>query len=75
MTEPTAPTKDSGGWSKKELHVMSSLARIEEGQAVLHDDVKQLRTEVAKLQVKSGILGLVGGMIPMTGAALYLVLS
>ncbi len=71
MTTP----KSSNGWGKKELHVLSSLARIEAGQAVLHGDVSRLNTAVAKLQVKAGIWGLVGGMIPVTFGVAYLIFS
>ena len=41
----------------------------------LADDVVQLRVDVGALKIKSGIWGLMGGLIPAIGATLMYLIS
>lgn len=38
---------------------------------ILQDEVKQIGKEVARLQVKAGITGLLGGLLPAIGILIF----
>ncbi len=68
-------SKIGNGWSKYELYVVNKLSSLESNTVELRGDIKQLRTDVAKLQVKSGVWGFVGGLLPVTLGIIYWVLG
>lgn len=57
------PATDS--WDKWRSHVLAELKRTNESIMLLTGAMTGLHIEVAKLQVKSGVWGVIGGMIPV----------
>lgn len=52
-------------WDNWRAHVLSELKRANDNFAVVAASVTNLHIEIAKLQVKSGVWGIIGGMIPV----------
>jgi adenosine/AMP kinase len=52
-------------WENWRFHVLSEIKRANDNFALLTAAVASLHVETAKLQVKSGIWGVIGGMIPV----------
>lgn len=60
----TAPGVDGNGWSRAERLVMSKLDDLTEEVRGLRTDMQKTKIDVAMLQVKAGVFGLVGGLLP-----------
>ena len=56
---------DSNGWDEWKNAVLMSLNEIKAEQKDTRKENSQIRTDISKLQVKSGIWGMVGGVIPV----------
>lgn len=71
--------KDSGGWSKYQLFVVKKLERLESASERQESETAKLRTEMAVLnaqfKIKSGVWGLLGGLLPAATVIAYLILS
>ncbi|MHA2266036.1 MAG: hypothetical protein ACXAEN_26890 [Candidatus Thorarchaeota archaeon] len=78
--------KASNTWSKYELYVMETLAALKEEVIQLRRDIRDLRADMSsyekitaadirELKVRSGIYGLVGGMIPAIATLVYFLLK
>ena len=70
----------SNGWSQWAKHVLRELKRLSESQEKMserfskdimklrddvNEDVLDIKTDIARLQVKAGIWGLIGASIPV----------
>jgi len=53
----------------------SSITNIEKSISGVHKDMSSINIELATLKVKSGIWGLLGGVIPVIAALLYYLLT
>ncbi len=60
------------GWSEYQKLVLSELERLSDWLESAEKRINELRLEVAILKVKSGIWGLMGGLIPVL---IYLVIE
>ena len=60
------------GWSQWKEHVLKELERFDENQQEMTEALYKCHIEIAKLQVKSGVWGLIGGMIPVM---IYILIS
>jgi adenosine/AMP kinase len=56
---------DRESWDSWRTHVLSEIKRTNDSLAFLTATVSNLHVETAKLQVKSGVWGVIGGMIPV----------
>ena len=80
----------NNGWSEWQNHVLAELRRLSGGIDILikhnDDDHKEIRAcisehkeetaaELAAIKVKSGIWGLIAGLIPAVGALIYFLLA
>jgi hypothetical protein len=59
MTPP-----EGNGWTRSERLVMSKLDDLTEEVRGLRTDMQATKIDVAMLQVKAGVFGLVGGLLP-----------
>lgn len=61
--------KDGNGWDRYSKLVLTELRHHNDTIEKLRDDVSkfqtQISTELARLQVKSGVWGMMGGLIPV----------
>lgn len=55
---------EPNGWSRSERLVMSKLDELTEEVRGLRNDMQKTKIDVAMLQVKAGVFGLVGGLLP-----------
>ena len=53
------------GWGEWSRYVLKTLERLDEDIKELTDTIGGMRRDVVMLQVKSGIWGALGGMIPV----------
>jgi adenosine/AMP kinase len=56
---------DQESWNNWRVHVLAELKRANDNFTLLATAVSNLHVETAKLQVKSGVWGVIGGMIPV----------
>lgn len=56
---------DQESWDRWRAHVLNEIRRANETFSDLSKAVASLHVETAKLQVKSGVWGVLGGMIPV----------
>ncbi|KKM77649.1 hypothetical protein LCGC14_1367800 [marine sediment metagenome] len=66
---------ESKEWAEWREYVLRELKRLGECIIELDKSVRKLIIAVAKLQVKAGVWGLIGGAIPSTIAAIYILLK
>jgi hypothetical protein len=59
-------TDDS--WGEYRRLVLSELERVDRSIRALHADVTTIKSEVTALKIKSGVWGLLGGLIPVVVA-------
>lgn len=52
-------------WREWSRHVLAELKRLNETQEDLNKEIKTISVEIAMLKVKSGVWGLLGGLIPV----------
>lgn len=53
------------GWNEWSRHVLAELKRLSEGDEALKCKLSSIEVEVAKLNVKAGLWGALGGAIPV----------
>lgn len=53
------------GWNEWSRHVLAELVRLDELCKEIREEVVCLKTEMAGLQVKAGLWGVVGAAIPI----------
>jgi hypothetical protein len=68
-------TERDNGWDRYQNMVLDKLERLEERLDCVDKKVGNLRVDVGKLNVKSGIWGMIGGTIPLVVAILLYVLK
>lgn len=56
---------ENESWNTWRKHVLAEIKRVNGNAEKIQDGVHSLKVEIAKLQVKSGVWGLVGGMVPV----------
>lgn len=56
---------DQESWDNWRKHVLSEIKRINENAHTIQEGVLGLKIEIAKLEVKAGVWGLLGGIIPV----------
>lgn len=56
---------DKQSWDSWREHVLAEIKRTNENSETLTESLFLLRVELAQLQVKAGIWGLLGGLIPV----------
>lgn len=56
---------DTESWDNWREHVLAEIKRANDNFTILTIAVTNLHVETAKLQVKSGMWGVIGGMIPV----------
>lgn len=82
---PTSPS-NGNGWDKWAKHVLFELERLNKEmgemndkmtsiQGEMNDKMTLIHIEIAKLKVKAGVWGLVGGAIPTVGIVLVFILG
>jgi len=70
MSEPTINTN---GWIENKKLVYDRLERMSETLTKIDDKVDDITIEIAKLKIKSGVWGLMGGAIVSIPTLLYLI--
>ena len=63
------------GWDKYSMMVLSELKQLNSNLNKLAEKFQTLSDKVAKLEVKAGFWGLLGGLIPSMAAILYIALT
>ncbi len=63
------------GWSRWENHVLAELRRLNDWLAGVDRKLDRVGEDISGLKVKSGIWGLIGGLIPAISALLYILLK
>lgn len=63
------------GWNEWSKHVLAELERLNDGYEEINKNVNKIRVEIAMLQVKSGIWGVIGGCIPLMVAFMFWLLK
>lgn len=61
---------DSGTWVEYQKLVLKALEDLDESQKELQKSMNSVKVDIAMLQVKSGMWGLVGGILVAVAAAL-----
>lgn len=68
------PPKDENGWNEYAKLVLSELERLDKWCGQIATEQQNIRIEIAKLKVKSGVWGAVAGAIPVViGLAIWLI--
>lgn len=62
---------DTNGWSRAEKYVFEELQRLSSNIETLHGRVTEVKVEMGRLQVKSGVWGLVGGALLLLPVLLF----
>lgn len=65
------PPLDSNGWNEWRNHVLAEMERIAENQNELRADIQKIHLEVEMLKAKSGMWGMVGGLVPAAATLIY----
>ena len=63
------------GWEQWKNHVLSELKDNKGDHKCIVEKLDRVRQDIAALQVKSGVWGLVGGLIPVLIMVIFLVLK
>ena len=64
------------GWQEWSKHVLKTLEDLNDKYESLDEKVNQIRIDIAKLQVKAGIWGAMGGAVPVViGLAIWILRS
>jgi len=71
---PPIPGSTANGWNEYSRLVLNELERLNENYEKLEAGVIEIKVDIAKLQVKSGVWGLAGGAISVLITILFLVL-
>jgi len=53
------------GWNEWGRHVLAELIRLNDNIDKIEVDIRKIDTKIATLEVKSGVWGLIGGLIPI----------
>jgi hypothetical protein len=72
---PNDATAASNGWNEWSRHVLQELVRLNAEQQRLSDRMEKVLVEVSALEVKAGIWGALGGLLPAIGAILLMFLK
>lgn len=63
----TAPFQEQpgGGWAEYQRLVLSELERLNDNMEERDKVTQKMQVDIAMLQVKAGVWGLIGGVIPV----------
>jgi hypothetical protein len=56
---------ESESWETWREHVLAEIQRSNDNSVILNSSIVHLQIEIAKLQIKSGMWGLFGGLVPI----------
>ena len=56
---------DGDGWEEWRKYILLELKRLNTAYESLQNNVNKISQEIAALKVKSGVWGLIGGLIPV----------
>ena len=62
---------ENDGWDEWRNHVLAELKKNNGAHNRLFEILDQVRVDIARLQVKSGVWGILGGLIPATITMIY----
>lgn len=65
-----ARKKNRNGWERYQKHVLAELERFNESHDKIVEKLEKVRIDIAKLQVKAGITGAIGGLLGAIGLML-----
>jgi len=71
MTPVDPANTTSNGWNEWSRHVLAELKRLSTAVENLEQGRLADREDIGKLIVKSGLTGLLGGVIPALGVLIY----
>jgi len=66
---------NANGWTQWSKHVLLKLGELEKNMSKIYEAITELKVEIAMLKVKSGVWGLLGGLIPAAIAIIYILLK
>ena len=73
------PLKNGSGWTKYEIHVLSTLTRLEESDGkrdlILNKLVTDIKVMQTKMTMRAGFTGALAGFIPAIGVAIYAIIK
>ncbi len=70
----TEREQTSGGWGEYQRLVLSELGRLNDNMEERDKVIQGIQVQLATLQVKAGVWGLIGGAIPVViTIAIYLI--
>ena len=72
---PPPPIIATNGWNEYSRLVLAELERLNINYQRLEEGQTSIRIEIGKLQIKSGVWGLIGGTIPIVVTILFLLLK
>ena len=73
MEKNSQPSNPDNGWREWSRYVLQELKEHNKVQEAILRDITSIRVELAGLQVKAGVWGVLGGMVPiLIGLALWL---
>lgn len=65
VSKTTRKNDDDNGWHEWSRHVLAELERLNGVCELMRVDIAKVRIDIARLQVKAGVWGLIGGSIPV----------
>ena len=72
---PNEPTSaNANGWNEWSRHVLQELVRLNAEQQRMSERMEKVLIEVSALEVKAGIWGALGGLLPALGAILLVLM-
>ena len=66
---------DNNGWGEWKNLVIHEIERIDEAKTELRQDIQEIKVQLATLQVKSGIWGAIGALIPIVVTVIVYLLT
>ena len=72
---PPPPIIATNGWNEYSRLVLAELERLNINYQRIEEGQTSIRIEIGKLQIKSGVWGLIDGTIPIVVTILFLLLK
>ena len=64
---------NSNGWQENKLYIKSMLKDLKKDIESIENKITEIKVDIAGLKVKSGVWGVMGGLIPALMMILYLI--
>lgn len=68
-------SEETNGWIEWRKYVLKELERLNDCYEEQNKLFQQVQVEIAMLRIKSGIWGLIAGLIPATGLLIYYIVK